>query len=132
MSIEHNFPNIIRPARKLSVILGLIFMGLFFSIAIFMIHTISEKLELNINLIDFLLIMFAFTMFPGGLAGIAAGAWINAISRITQGHLLESLLAGTLIYLAFITLFEFTDIHLLLFLCGPAITLLIYRFSLIE
>ncbi len=102
------------------------------STAIFIIHTKTEPLELVIDLNAFLLIMFAFVMLPGGLAGIAAGAWINAAGRIRQGHLLQRLLAGTLIYLAFITLFEFTNAHLLLFLCGPAITLLIYQYSPIE
>ncbi len=132
MDIERNLPNTIRPARKLSIILGLIFIGVIVSAAVFITHTKAEQLEPNINFNDFMPIMFAFMMLPGGLAGMVAGVWINATSRIPQGHLLERLLAGMLVYLAFITLFVFTEIHLLLFLCGPAITLLVYRFSPIE
>ncbi len=124
-----NLKSINRSAEKASIILGLIFMGVIVSAAIFILHTKVEQFELKINLNDFLLLLFAFTMLPGGLAGIAAGAWINANNRLAQDHLLEGLLAGTLVYLAFITLFEFTEVHLLLFACGPAITLIVYRFA---
>ncbi len=125
---ERNLPGTIRPAWKTPIILGLVFMGVFVSTVIFITHVITEQLEPQIDFHDFLPIMFAFILLPGGLAGVAAGEWINATSRISRGHLLERLLAGILVYLAFITLFVFTQIHLLLFLCGPAITLLIYRF----
>ncbi len=128
-SVERNIQNIAQPARRTSIILGLIFMGIVFSAAVFILHASAERLELNLKLNDFLLIMFVFTMLPGGLAGVAAGAWVNAASRVPQSHLLDRLLAGMLVYLAFITLEEFTDIHLLFYLCGPAITLLVYRFS---
>ncbi len=131
-AISPSEPNIIRPARKPSIILGLIFMGVVVSAALFTLHAKVEQLGLNINLNIFLLILLAFTMLPGGLTGMAAGAWISAAQRNHRDHLLQGLLAGMLVYLAFITLFEYTEVHLLLFLCGPAITLLVYRFSPIE
>lgn len=129
---KQNSSNIFQPARKNSILLGLILMGIVFSDVIFIMHVKAEQLEPVINLNNFLLIMFALTMLPGGLTGMAAIAWIQAAGRIHPGHLLGSLLAGMLIYLGFVTLVEFTEIHLLLFLCGPAITLLVYRFLPVE
>ncbi len=129
-AVRDAIPDFGLPGRRVSIILGLLFMGIVFSALIFIFNEKVEKLAPNITLSDFLLIMFAFTMLPGGLAGMSAGAWINTISRSHQeDNLLERLLAGTLVYVAFITVVELSGIHPLLFFCGPAVTLLVYRFS---
>ncbi len=123
-------PGFSLSGRRASIILGLVFMGIVYSTIIFIFNEKVEKLGPNITLNNFLLIMFAFTMLPGGLAGMSAGAWINAISHGHQeDNLLERLLAGILVYVAFITVVELSGIHPLLFFCGPAVTLLVYRFS---
>lgn len=121
--------NSTRPSRPATVILGLILMGIVFSTLIFIFNEKAEHLEAKMTLDHFMLIMFAFTMLPGGLAGMAAGAWINAISRNHAHYLPEWLLTGMLVYLALIIVVEFSNIHPLLFFCGPAVTLLVYRFS---
>ncbi len=117
------------PGKRASIILGLVLMGIVFSALVFIINEKAEQLEPKIDLINFLLIMFALTMLPGGLAGLAAGVWINAIRRSSQDNLLERLLTGMLVYLTLITIVQFSEIHPLLFLCGPTVTLLVYRFS---
>ncbi len=129
LPVDLNSPNAIRPANQLSIILGLIFLGITISVAIFLIHLKGEQIERSISLNTYLMIIFVFTMLPGGLAGLLAGVWINAKRQRQQGRLLAWLVYGMLFYLAFITAFEFTEIHLLLFVSGPAVTLLAYRFS---
>ena len=50
--------------------------------------------------------------------------------ELIQGAgLLNGLLTGLLVYVAFIFLVELTQMHVLLFLCGPVITLAVFRFA---
>src|SRR5512146_1242483 len=62
---DPDLANILGPDEKVPILLGLIFMGVIVSAAVFLMHTKVEQLALNINLNVFLIILLAFTMLPG-------------------------------------------------------------------
>jgi hypothetical protein len=121
-----------KQAGKLTPTLaGLILMGMAFSAAVYAANATVEIVEMRLWYSDFLfmLVIFSFTMLPGAMAGISAEAWIHASNSNQSTDLLNGLLTGMLVYLGFIFLIELTQMHVLFFLCGPVITLAVFRFA---
>ncbi len=122
-------PVISRSSARWMRILGLVFLGLLFSVVIFVSNEKIERLNANISLFGYMLILFGFIMLPGVLTGVSAGMWIKATRQGGSCDMLGSLIVGLLVYIALIVLVEFSDVDPLLFFCGPVVTLLVNRYS---
>ncbi len=128
-ALGRNHQKITGRVNRQTVVLGLVFIGIVISAAMFIINARTEQLEPSIHVTTMMLVMFAFTILPGGLTGLIAGAWINATRHNHQGDLLEELAIGMIAYLILIVLIELTQFHLLFFFSGTIVTLLVYKFS---
>jgi hypothetical protein len=126
-----SLPELVPSSSKGVILLGLFLIGISLSALVMILYhaLINQK---DTPQFGFLFSMFLLVMLPGGLAGIAASLWIDPSGRMRKGSLLGRTLFGMILYLGLFSLAEFTGFDPFLLLFGPAVTLLVYRFSPLE